>query len=162
MFTIVFFLLALVCGAVNLAVAKEKRPLKIFTKWILFVCMGFGGVLAFMGHAFRSEQIAHSIGWETSPFQFEVAVSDLAFGVLGLLCLVFHGRFWLAAGIGYSVFLLGCAVGHVRDIAVHQNTAVNNAGPILWFGDIIFPLLLLALVILCEVKDARSRAARAA
>ncbi len=157
MFTVVFFVLALACGAVNLAVARERKPLEIFTRWLLFVSVGFGGVFAFLGHAFMPEKIARSIGWETSPFQFEVAVSNLAFGVLGLLCLFFRGRFWLASAVGYAVFLLGCAVGHIREIVVNQNMAVNNAGPILWFGDIILPLLVLGLVIACQVGPARER-----
>jgi hypothetical protein len=78
------------------------------------------GIFAFYGHAFMAEQVAQSIGWQPSLFQFEVAIANLAFGVLGILCLRIRDQFWLATGIGVSVWLLGDAYGHIREMLMKQ------------------------------------------
>lgn len=120
---------------------------KAFVPWFLAASVGLGGVWAFMGHAFFAEETAKSIGWPAgNPFQFEVAVTNLSYGVLGLMCLRYHGRFWLATVIGYSVFMWGAAYGHINEIVVNNNHEPGNAGFVL-YADIITPLILFALLI---------------
>jgi hypothetical protein len=101
-----------------------------------------------------ADEIARKIGWQPgSPFQFEVAVADLAWGVCGVLCIWLRRGFWVATGIGNSVFLLGCAFGHIRQIVQEGNTAIYNAGPVLWIGDIGVPLTLLILLFIYAKLD---------
>lgn len=94
-------------------------------------------------------------GWPTgSPFQYEVAAANLAFGILGVLCIWWRGSFWLATGIGSAVFLFGAAMVHLCDLVLHHNLAANNAGLILWLDDLTLPILLLALLIVYNcLKD---------
>jgi hypothetical protein len=128
--------------------AKDRslgRVANIYLNYLLPIAVGLGGVLAFLGHTFRAEDIARSIGWPAgNPFQFEVAVANLAFGVLGLLCVKLRDGFRTATVLGYAVFLEGAACGHVRQIVAAGNWSINNAGPVL-AADVLFPLLLLAL-----------------
>ena len=64
--------------------------------------------LGFIPHVFFADQAARLIGWPPgSPFQFEVGIHDGAWGLLGFLCLWIGGSFWLATGLGWSVFMLG-------------------------------------------------------
>lgn len=109
--------------------------------WILFFAVGVIGVWAFFGHAFRSQQVAASIGWQTSPFQFEVAVANLGLGVAGVLAPWHSTDYAIAITIVGSCFLWGAAWGHVREMIVNKNFAINNAGPIFW-TDILIPLTL--------------------
>ena len=106
-----------------------------------------GGLMAFLGHSFKAQEIALKIGWQPSPFQFEVAVADLAFGVLGILCIWQRRGFWTATGIGYAVFLLGCGFGHLQDMARHGNLAPYNVGPVLWVNDLAIPVVILVLLL---------------
>jgi hypothetical protein len=47
-------------------------------------------------HAFLAAKVALSIGWAPgSPFQSEVALANLAFGLPGVLCIRFKDGFWL-------------------------------------------------------------------
>ena len=56
-----------------------------FLLWFLVIVVGFGSLYAFVGHAFVTH-VAWSIGWPTgSPFQFEVALHNLATGASGVL-----------------------------------------------------------------------------
>jgi hypothetical protein len=143
----------LVTFSIHLAVKKESRSREKIVETLLFYLLlffvGFAGLMAFVGHIFMPDKIAQSIGWPMgNPFQTEVGVANLAFGVLGILCIWLRKNFWLATAIGYSTFLLGAGVVHIREIVVNQNLAVNNAGAILWINDIAIPLALLTLAII--------------
>ena len=153
MFIILFLTFTVLCIAFSLIRnRKELSPKKVVETillYILFINVGLSGLLAFYGHAFLADKVAASIGWATgSPFQFEVAVANLAFGLLGVLCLFFRGDFWLATGIGYATFLFGAAYGHIREMIMSGNHAVNNSGLVLYIGDIAMPLLILILLLL--------------
>jgi hypothetical protein len=152
MFLVPFLILTVLC--VTLAIVRHRKALSprkavdIMLFYILFIHVGLSGLLAFSGHAFMADDVAASIGWATgSPFQLEVAAANLAFGVLGVLCLWFRDGFWLATGIGYSTFLFGAAFIHIREMITAGNYAINNAGPILYLGDIAMPALILSLLL---------------
>ncbi|MFO7570486.1 MAG: DUF6790 family protein [Smithellaceae bacterium] len=153
MFVIAFLGVTALCCAVHLFIKRKKWSSRMLVDvlllYVLLINVGLAGLLAFYGHAFRSDQVAASIGWAAgSPFQLEVAMTNLAFGVLGVLCIFFREEFWLATGIGYAVFLFGAAFVHLREIISAGNYAINNAGPILYIGDIAIPLLILVLLLI--------------
>ena len=100
--------------------------------------------MGFMGHAFRAQEIAQKIGWQSGPFQFEVAAANLAFGVLGIMCIWQRRGFRTATGIGYAIFLLGCGYGHFRDMTLHGNFSPYNVGAVLWVNDLGIPVVLAA------------------
>ena len=60
----------------------------LFSLLVIFVGVGGDGLL---GYTFMAGEIAVKIGRQPSPFQFEVAVANLAFGVLGIMC-IWHRR----------------------------------------------------------------------
>ncbi len=155
MFTVILFAIALVGGFVTIVARKQKGAARFQTLagWLLVCHMGLGGVWAFVGHTVFHTQVAESIGWPPSPFQWEVAVANLAVGTLGLLSAVYRGQFRLAAAIAGNVFLLGCAAGHFHQAFVHGNFAAGNFGAILWIHDILSPLLILTLVLLGEMRN---------
>jgi len=129
-----------------------KRPVsgtmvvEVMLLYLLVVFVGLGGLVAFLGHTFKAHEIALKIGWQPSPFQFEVAVANLAFGVLGILCLWQRRGFWTATGIGYSIFLLGCAYGHLKEMIMQVNFSPYNVGPVLWVNDLAVPFGILTLL----------------
>ena len=91
------------------------RCVEVLLLYLLVVFVGVGGLIGFLGHTFMAREIAVKIGWQPSPFQFEVAVANLAFGVLGIMCIWQRRGSWTATGIGYGICLLGSAYGHFRD-----------------------------------------------
>src|SRR5277367_2130273 len=102
------------------------------------------GVLTAYAHVFRPVQTSASIGWAPSPFEYEVGMADLTVGVLGIMCLWLRGNFWLATAIANAVWLLGDAVGHIRQMLLYNNRAANNAG-IFLVTEITMPLVILFL-----------------
>jgi hypothetical protein len=118
------------------------ETLKLGLLWLV----GVNGIITGTGHMFMPAPIAQSIGWATSPFQWEVGLADLSYGVLGVMAPAFGREFWLATIIVFSIFMLGAAVGHVRSMLREHNFAPGNAGYIFWY-DIIVPLALIAMYI---------------
>jgi hypothetical protein len=106
-----------------------------------------GVVFGFIPHVFFANWTAEQIGWPTgSPFQFEVGVHDGAWGVLGFLCLFIGGTFWLATGLGWSLFMLGATYGHIHEMLLKENYAPYNFLTI--FSDGFIALWLLVLLFL--------------
>ncbi len=111
----------------------------------VFWLIGIQGCIIGSGHLFFPDPIADSIGWPRgSPFQWEVGLASLSYGVLGALAPESGPEWWLATIVAFAVFYLGAAAGHVREIVSEKNLSPGNAGPILLF-DIAVPIYLLVL-----------------
>ena len=106
--------------------------------------VGVQGIIAGSGHLLMPRTVAQSIGWPASPFQWEVGLAGLGFGICGVMAPSFGRGFQLATIIVFSVFMLGAAVGHVRSMIRERNFAPGNAGYIFWY-DIAAPVLLIVL-----------------
>jgi hypothetical protein len=133
------------------------RLLELLLQWSLVVNVGVAGLFGFYAHTARAPQTAEVIGWPPgNPFQSEVAVANLAFGVLGILCIRLRGLWWWATVIGSGIFLLGAAVVHVQQIVETGNRAPGNAGVVLYW-DILMPLVQLALLLAIRGQRADAR-----
>lgn len=146
----VFYVLILIGACLHLYFDRKprmtKRVLEIFLVWVL-VAGGLIGLYAFWGHIFFPDKVARFIGWpEGNPFQFEVGIANLMLGVLGVLCIWIRGHFWIATVIANSIMGLGCAVGHIIQIAVAGNFFPGNAGMVLYI-DILGPILGIVLLL---------------
>jgi fatty acid desaturase len=156
MITLILFPFLTAAGALlHLFLTKtprnKKRVLELFLLYSFFIMIGLGGIWAFMGHAFLPDKIASYIGWAPgSPFQFEVAVANLAIAALGLLSIKFRDNFWTATVMAAAIFYWGAAYGHIMDMITHGNHAPGNAGAPVYF-DIIFPFILIILLIVYKI-----------
>ncbi len=141
-FTAILFVAALLCAAFDRRGPAAERTLS----WLLLLPIGVGGLWSAFFHLAYPEMAARFIGWADSPFQYEVGMADLAFGVAG--CVAFRASFGFraAAVLVNAIFLLGDAVGHVRQMLAAGNFAPGNAGPVFYL-DIILPVLTIALAL---------------
>jgi hypothetical protein len=112
----------------------------------LVFLVGVPGIVGASGHILAADQVAESIGWpKGSPFQYEVGVANLSFGVLGIMCSWVTGDFWTATVVGYSVFLWGAAIGHIREMVTQKNFNPGNAG-LVFYMDVLVPAVLYVLL----------------
>ncbi len=111
---------------------------------VLFL-IGSNSLGAGIAHLFFAHPIARSIGWQTSPFQFEVGAANLGIGIAGVLAGFFAADYWLAVSIVALVFLWLAGAGHIREIVAKRNFSINNAGPILVL-DFVAPALAVGLI----------------
>jgi hypothetical protein len=154
---IILFVLSFVVAGVHILLDKQQRTsgqmAEILLLWLLVINTGFGGLYAFSGHVFAADEVAASIGWPAgNPFQTEVGVANLAIGSLGILSYWIRGSFRTAAVIATSIWLLGAAAIHVREMMGEGNYNPGNAGTV-FYMDIISPVLLMALLIYSRRAD---------
>jgi hypothetical protein len=144
-----------VAAVVLAALSRNRRgTAERFLAWILLLPIGVTGLWAGVSHIFFPAVAAAYIGWQVSPFQFEVGMADLAVGVTACIAFWQDLSFKAAAVCAASVFLLGDAVGHIREMAEANNFAPGNAG-LPFYMDIICPALAIALVTIAKRHSAR-------
>jgi hypothetical protein len=144
--------LTLIAIIVHVALMKQrsaKKVVEVTLLYLLVITVGAGALLSGFMHVFNGPATAGMIGWAPgSPFQYEVGVADMAFGLIAVLCLFVRGSFWLAAILANSFFLLGCMAGHIRSLAESGNLAAYNIGPNIIIMDLIVPLTLIGLYVI--------------
>jgi hypothetical protein len=141
-FSTILFIAALLCAALERPRPSADRTLS----WLLLLPIGVGGLWSAFFHLAYPEMAARFIGAD-SPFQFEVGMADLSFGVAG--CAAFRASFGFRAAVVLvnAIFLLGDAAGHVRQMITAGNFAPGNAGPVFYL-DIVLPVLTIVLLLM--------------
>lgn len=150
MLPLILFGIAVLAALIHLLIKKQWRFTKVevetFLAYLIFFNIGVMGLLAVYAHTFMADETALSIGWPMgNPFQSEIAVANLAFGVLGILALWFRGLFWLAVVLGNSIFLIGAFFVHIVQFW-YGDSAPYNIGIFVWVGDLLIPIVCLALL----------------
>ena len=134
-----------------IAIACGPRPvarafvLDRLLRYVFVFPVGLTGLWAAIGHLVFPVRVAQAIGWQTSPFQFEVAVANLGIGCAGLYAAFRSFEARLATNLVLACFLIGAGIGHIRDIVTAGNFAPGNAGPIL-FTDLLTPTAIFLLL----------------
>ena len=146
------FVIALVMAAAR---RSHEPAAERFLSWILLLPIGVTGLWAGTFHVFFPAKAASLIGWQVSPFQFEVGMADLAIGATACIAFWRDLSFKAAAVCAASIFLIGDAIGHVREMVMAGNFAPGNAG-VPFYMDILCPLLAIALLFVAS----RQRAVR--
>ncbi len=145
----VYVILIIAFSAVDLLIFQGALTAGVVAstllRWCLVIGVGVSGVIAFIGHFFRADEVAGKIGWPAgSPFQREIAFANLGYGVAGLLCLGFGQQFRLATIAMVSVFLLGAGLGHIHETKKTGNVAEYNTGAVVLY-DLLMPVVLIVL-----------------
>ncbi len=150
MMPIILFILSAVLAVIHCYCRRNLHFSKIselLFRYVLFFNVGVYSLFSAYGHVFMGPQIANEISWPAgSPFQFEIGIANLSYGVLGILSLWLRDRFWQATVFGWSIFLLGAFVGHMIQAYTTGNKAPYNFGIFVWFNDLFLPVLMLSLL----------------
>jgi len=160
---IILFILALIAFGLHLYFTKKTRTKKlvfeILISYLIFFVWGIGGIILFIAYVFLPYKTAAIIDWESGgAFQLQVGMSYLSFAILSILCMFIRMRhFWMATIIGYTIFLWGTAIVHLREMIIAQNIISGYASKY-FYHDIIFPIIIVGLYIWMIVlkKDQKS------
>lgn len=113
--------------------AVTKSPAYFPARLLNWLLLSIGIAYAWAGffHMVFPHVAASSIGWQVSPFQFEIGVADASIGIVTIL------SFWRSLDfkaplVGYlTLFSIGVSFGHFREAIYAGNTAANNFGLLL-------------------------------
>lgn len=155
---IIAWLAALLAAGITIGRARPPRSAALIAdrllRAVLFFPLGLMSLWAAFGHIFFPEMAARAIGWQTSPFQFEVGVANLGIGLAALYAAWRARDAQIATGLVAAGFLGGAGIGHIRNIVQAGNFAPGNAGPIL-FTDFLTPIAIFVLLYLARNEPAR-------
>jgi hypothetical protein len=146
-FSLTLFLLALLLTVIQWSTHQRLSSYEILFRWTTLLPLGLAGLYGFIMHGFFPDLAAHTIGWSNSPFQFEVAIANLGFGLIGVLAYQASAGFRLATVIANTCWLWGDASGHIYQMITKHNFTSGNAGSWFWM-DLIIPMVLM----LCLAK----------
>ncbi len=149
-FVFVLLVVAIVTSIVKIRRARlSRRPFSAsYIVWgeLAFYLYGIANIYGGFFHAYAGQMAAASIGWANSPFQYELGWFEIAYGLVALATLWRGREFRIAVSLPYSIFLLAAAAQHIDLMLTTHDYAQNNAGALLWVGDIAVPLVVLALM----------------
>lgn len=111
--------------------ATPPNAAERYLSWLLLLSVGVDMLWAGTFHILFPQTAASFIGWQDSPFQFEIGVADAAIGVVAV------ASFWRSlefksAVVAYVVlFYVGVAIGHVHQAHIAGNFSAGNFGALL-------------------------------
>ncbi|MBR0681628.1 hypothetical protein GXW74_14115 [Roseomonas eburnea] len=125
-------IILLVAALLIAALRRDGQPAaRRLLDWLLLLAVGVETLWAGLFHIFAPHVAAASIGWQVSPFQFEVGVADAAIGVVAIAAFRRSLAFKSAVVAYISLFYAGVAAGHVIQAAQAHDFAPNNFGLLL-------------------------------
>ena len=119
----------------------KKNIIELLLLYQLVFYVGVTSLVAFIGLTFMDDVAAELLNWPMCPFQQELGNVNLAFGVLGILCIWQRGSFWIATVLGFSIWIFADAIHHFYDAYARHNYSEGNLG-ILVYTDFFIPILL--------------------
>lgn len=117
----------------------------------LVFSVGITSLFAFIGFTFMPEHVAEYLDWPECPFEQELANVNLAFGLLGILCIWFRDHFWTATVLGFSVWIFADGIHHLWHIFAYGNYSDGNTGVPL-VTDLLVPIVLVILLALRQKR----------
>jgi hypothetical protein len=141
--------MSLIGFIIHLSLDKEPRTtgrvIELLLLYQLVFSVGMTSFLAFFALYIMPDFIAQYTGWPASPFEQQLGNVNLAFGVLGTLCIWLRGHFWTATVLGFSIWIFSDGIAHIMDMEQHHNYAPGNIGVPL-YTDIAVPAVLVILL----------------
>jgi hypothetical protein len=125
------------------AARTRARAIELFLAYQLFFSVGMTCLMAFAALTLMPGYIAEYTGWPECPFEQELGNVNLAFGVLGVLCIWWRGHFWRATIIGFSIWIFADGLHHIVEIVRSHNYTPGNTGVNL-VTDLAVPLVLVS------------------
>jgi hypothetical protein len=150
---LVGFLLALLIPTVlpNRNINRAER----YLSWLLLLSIGFTSLWAGLYHTLSPQTAAAFIGWQVSPFQFEMGVSDIALGIVAMVSFWRSLEFKAAVVLWVTIEFAGLVYGHFQQILSTGNHAPGNAGILLIIT--VVHVVLLPLLLIMARRSMRTR-----
>lgn len=146
---VILFLLALAIPLIR----RHHGPLAPqLLAWMLLLAVGVSYIWAGIFHVFFPGLASAQIGWQPSPFEFEIGVADIAIGLVAVASF-WRGLEFKAAVVWYIVlFSIGVAIGHFRQAYEAHDYASDNFGLLLLIT--LIQIVLLPLLLRMSRKSA--------
>ncbi|WP_026197418.1 DUF6790 family protein [Sciscionella marina] len=125
---------------------SRLQALEIWQRWWAIGAFGCGSLwmtVAFLG---VPNVMATAIGFDRTPFMFEIAFANLGLAVMGFRAASASARERITIGIGGGMFLWGAVLGHLYQWFANGDHAPGNTGGVL-VNDLLIPAVMIILAV---------------
>lgn len=122
---VVMFILALAVAALTNGFPSTAER---YLAWMLLLSIGVESVWGGMFHVFLPNVASAQIGWQPSPFEYEVGVSDIGLGIAAIASFWRSLSFKSAIATVTTLFFAGVAIGHFYQAFANHDYSPDNFG----------------------------------
>lgn len=101
-----------------------------YLAWVLLLAVGVDAVWAGLFHIFFPQIASAQIGWQPSPYEFEVGVADAAYGIIAIIAFWRSLPFKQAIASFAVLYYVGVSIGHFMQASA-GDTSPDNFGLLL-------------------------------
>ncbi|OLZ52982.1 hypothetical protein DMC61_29265 [Amycolatopsis sp. WAC 04169] len=120
--------------------------LEIWQRWWAIGALGFGSLWMTVAFLAFPDVMATAIGFDRTPFLFEIAFANLGLAVMGFRAASASARERVTIGLGAGMFLWGALVGHVYQWFANGVHSPGNTGGVL-ANDLLIPAVMIILAV---------------
>ncbi|WET76841.1 hypothetical protein P3102_22315 [Amycolatopsis sp. QT-25] len=125
---------------------SPRERLDIWQRWWAIGAFGCGSLWMTVAFLAFPDVMATAIGFDRTPFMFEIAFANLALAVLGFRAASASARELLTIGLGGAMFLWGAVIGHVYQWFAGGDHSPGNTGGVL-VTDLLIPAVMIILAV---------------
>lgn len=150
-FPLVWILVPTIGAFIRARRARSPREaLEIWQRWWAIGALGFGSLWMTVAFLAFPDTMATAIGFDRTPFEFEIAFANLGLAVMGFRAASASPRERITIGLGAGMFLWGAVIGHLYQWFANGDHAPGNTG-----GVLVTDLLIPAVMIILAVRSQR-------
>ncbi|GAB3897331.1 DUF6790 family protein [Kibdelosporangium lantanae] len=123
---------------------SRQAALETWQRWWAVSVVGCGSLWLVISFLALPDMMAETIGFNRTPFEFEIAFANLALAIMGFRAVKATPRERITIGLAAGMFLWGAAIGHVYQWFANGDHAPGNTGGILIY-DILMPAVMIIL-----------------
>ncbi|MDT8911018.1 DUF6790 family protein [Amycolatopsis sp. PS_44_ISF1] len=118
--------------------------LETWQRWWSIAALGCGSLWMFVSFMGVPDVMAEAIGFNRTPFMFEIGFANLGLAYLGLRAASGSYRERMTAAISSGLFLWGATIGHLYQAAANGDNHPGNVGGVLIY-DVFIPAVMIIL-----------------
>ncbi|WP_026423368.1 DUF6790 family protein [Actinokineospora inagensis] len=125
---------------------SPQEALEIWQRWWAIGALGFGSLWMTVAFLAFPDVMATAIGFNRTPFLFEIAFANLGLAIMGFRAASATPRERITIGLGAGMFLWGAVVGHIYQWFANGDHAPGNTGGVL-VNDLLIPAVMITLAL---------------
>ena len=94
--------------------------------WQFVITFGLVAVVGMITNVFYAKKTASMLSWPGGPFQIKYGFSQLCLGVMGVMCIWFHGTFWAATLVNMYMYGLSGFWTHTQEMVENGKADMSN------------------------------------
>jgi len=157
-YTLIFLFLTAICS-IFVIIVYGLGWKEALIRNFLFWNVGIRGLIAFFSNWYSpiAREIARAYGWPLeNSFQTDLAATEGAFGILGILSLWFKGDFWFATLLGMCLCMFFSELGSLSRVSKRMRKEKNYAlSTSLHLGmriDLFISLLMISVLVMWKIS----------